>query len=144
MTPKSLLARLLKLPVLGKRRVVPAAHAQAPDLNVSTPAIRALVASMEGRHAALAPYYASGAVGLTDDGMVDVHDQNAIPLAERNTVRKLVADENGDRATLYAEIAKANGNPSWVADIRNTFARRWIDKAQGGWWVRQGGAWKQK
>lgn len=124
--------------------VVPAAHAQAPDLNVSTPAIRALVASMEGRHAALAPFYASGAVGLTDDGMVEVHDQAAIPLAERNNVRKLVADENGDRASLYAEIAKANNNPSWAADIRNTFARRWIDKAQPGWWVKQGGAWKQK
>jgi uncharacterized protein YdbL (DUF1318 family) len=124
--------------------LVPAAHAQAPDLNVSTPAIRALVSSMESRHAALAPFYASGAVGPTDDGMVDVRDQNAIPLAERNNVRKLVADENADRASLYAEIAKANGNPGWVADIRNTFARRWIDKAQPGWWYREGGTWKQK
>lgn len=124
--------------------VVPPARAQAPDLNVSTPAIRALVESMEGRHAALAPHYASGAVGLTDDGMLDVRDQNAIPLAERNTVRKLVADENADRGSLYAEIAKANGNPGWVADIRNTFARRWIDKAQPGWWYKDGGTWKQK
>jgi uncharacterized protein YdbL (DUF1318 family) len=124
--------------------LVPAAHAQAPDLNVSTPAIRALVASMESRHAALAPFYASGAIGPADDGMVEVRDQNAIPLAERNTVRKLVADENADRANLYAEIAKANDNPGWVADIRNTFARRWIDKAQPGWWYREGGTWKQK
>ncbi len=124
--------------------VVPAAHAQAPDLNVSTPAIRALVASMEGRHAALAPHYASGAVGLTDDGMLEVRDQNAIPLAQRNEVRKLVADENSDRGNLYAEIAKANGNPGWAVDIRNTFARRWIEKAQPGWWYKQGGAWKQK
>jgi uncharacterized protein YdbL (DUF1318 family) len=124
--------------------VVPAAHAQAPDLNVSTPAIRALVASMEGRHAALAPHYASGAVGLTADGLLEVRDQNAIPLPERNTVRKLVADENADRGSLYAEIAKANGNPGWEADIRNTFARRWIEKAQPGWWYRDGGAWKQK
>ena len=124
--------------------LVPAAHAQQPDLNVSTPAIRALVASMEARHAALAPLYAAGAIGPTDDGMIDVRDQNAIPLAERNNVRKLVADENADRANLYAEIAKANGNPGWVADIRNTFARRWIDKAQPGWWYREGGTWKQK
>ncbi len=124
--------------------LVPAAHAQAPDLNVSTPAIRALVASMESRHAALAPFYASGAIGPVDDGMIEVRDQNAIPLAERNNVRKLVADENADRANLYAEIAKANDNPGWVADIRNTFARRWIDKAQPGWWVKEGGSWKQK
>ncbi len=124
--------------------VVTPAHAQAPDLNVSTPAIRALVSSMEARHASLVPHYASGAVGLTDDGMLEVRDQNAIPLAARNNVRKLVADENADRASLYAEIAKANNNPGWVTDIRNTFARRWIDKAQPGWWYKDGGSWKQK
>jgi uncharacterized protein YdbL (DUF1318 family) len=124
--------------------LVPAAHAQAADLNVSTPAIRALVSSMEARNAQLSKYYASGAVGPTADGMVDVRDQNAIPLAERNAVKKLVADENADRASLYEEIAKANGNPSWVADIRNTFGRRWIDKAQPGWWYRDAGGWKQK
>jgi uncharacterized protein YdbL (DUF1318 family) len=124
--------------------LVPPAHAQAPDLNVSTPAIRALVSSMESRHAALAPFYASGAIGPTDDGMVEVRDQNAIPLAERSNVRKLVADENADRANLYAEIAKANGNPGWTADIRNTFARRWIERAQPGWWYREGGTWRQK
>ena len=124
--------------------LVPAAHAQQPDLNVSTPAIQQLVASMEARHATLAPHYASGAVGPTDDGVLEVRDQNSIPLAERNAVRKLVADENADRTALYAEIARANGNPAWTADIRNTFARRWIDKAQPGWWVKDGGSWTQK
>lgn len=124
--------------------IVPPAHAQAADLNVSTPAIRALVSSMEGRNAQLAQYYASGAVGPTSDGMVEVRDQNAIPLAERNAVKKLVADENADRASLYEEIAKANGNPGWVVDIRNTFGRRWIDKAQPGWWIKDGSAWKKK
>lgn len=124
--------------------LVPAAHAQAADLNVSTPAIRALVSSMEARNGQLSQYYASGAVGPTSDGMVEIRDQNAIPLAERNAVKKLVADENADRASLYEEIAKANGNPSWVADIRNTFGRRWIDKAQSGWWYKGSGGWKQK
>ncbi|MCZ8131238.1 MAG: YdbL family protein [Steroidobacteraceae bacterium] len=124
--------------------LVPAAHAQQPDLNVSTPAIRQLVASMEARHSVLAPHYASGAVGPTDDGVLEVRDQNSIPLAERTAVRKLVADENADRTALYAEIAQANGNPGWAADIRRTFARRWIDKAQPGWWVKEDGGWKRK
>jgi uncharacterized protein YdbL (DUF1318 family) len=124
--------------------LVPPAHAQAADLNVSTPAIRALVSAMEGRNGQLSQYYTSGAVGPTADGMVEVRDQNAIPLAERNAVRKLVADENADRLSLYTEIANANGNPSWVADIRNTFGRRWIDKAQAGWWYKDSGGWKQK
>src|SRR5882672_4589361 len=123
--------------------VIPAAQAQV-DLDVSTPEISAITASMESRHAQLAKYYGSGAVGLTEDGLVEVRDQNAIPLPERNTVRQLVADENRDRGALYAQIAKANGHPEWEADIRKTFATRWIAKAQGGWYYKQGGSWKQK
>jgi uncharacterized protein YdbL (DUF1318 family) len=123
--------------------VIPAAHAQA-DLDVATPEIRAITASMEGRHGSLAPYYASGAIGLTADGMVEVRDQNAIPLPERNQARQLVAEENKDRAALYAAIAKANAHPEWEADIRETFAKRWIAKAQSGWWYKDAGGWKQK
>lgn len=125
--------------------LVPVAHAQSgADLNVSTPAIRALIAAMEARHASLEKYYASGAVGLTDDGMIAVRDFNLVPLPERNAVRKLVDDENADRTTLYGEIAQANGHAEWAADIRNTFAEKWTAKAKAGWYVRQGGAWKQR
>ena len=123
--------------------VIPAAHAQV-DLDVSTPEIRAITASMESRHAQLSKYYSSGAVGLTEDGLVEVRDQNAIPLPERNAVRQLVADENRDRSALYTQIAKANAHPEWEKDIRETFAKRWIAKAQGGWYYKAGGAWKQK
>jgi uncharacterized protein len=123
--------------------VIPAAHAQV-DLDVSTPEIRAITASMEARHAQLAKYYSSGAVGFTSDGLVEVRDQNAIPLPERNGVRQLVADENRDRSALYTQIAKANSHPEWEKDIRETFAKRWIAKAQSGWYYKDGGAWKQK
>jgi uncharacterized protein YdbL (DUF1318 family) len=123
--------------------VIPAAHAQA-DLDIATPEIRAITASMEGRHGSLSKYYGSGAVGFTADGMVEVRDQNAIPLPERNQARQLVADENKDRAALYAAKAKANGHPEWEAEIRETFAKRWIAKAQGGWWYKDAGGWKQK
>ncbi len=123
--------------------VIPAAHAQA-DLDIATPEIRAITASMESRHGSLVKYYASGAIGLTADGMVEVRDQNAIPLPERNAARQLVADENKDRAALYAAIAKANGHPEWETDIRETFAKRWIAKAQSGWYYKDAGGWKQK
>lgn len=123
---------------------VPPAHAGA-DLSVNTPAIRQLQASMEGRHKQLAPYYDSGAVGMTDDGQIKIRDQKQIPLADRNKVKSLVAKENRDRAALYAEIAKANGHPEWEAEIRQTFARRWVANAPGGWWYQDsGGSWKQK
>jgi uncharacterized protein len=153
--PKSDDKTSLLLPVGGVQRllfaaagavldvVIPAAQAQV-DLDVSTPEIRAITASMESRHAQLAKYYGSGAVGFTSDGLVEVRDQNAIPLPERNAVRQLVADENRDRSALYTQIAKANAHPEWEKDIRETFAKRWIAKAQSGWYYKDGGAWKQK
>lgn len=124
--------------------VIPAANAQA-DLNVSTPAVRKLTASMEARHGQLSQYYDSGAVGLTAGGLVELRDANAVPLAERNAVRNLVADENGDRSALYREIAAANSHPEWESDIRKTFAERWIAKARSGWWYQDAaGRWVQK
>jgi uncharacterized protein YdbL (DUF1318 family) len=115
------------------------------NLEINTPAIAQVKSAMAARHAQLAPHYASGALGLAGDGTVQVRDANAIPLASRGAVQSAVAAENADRATLYREIAKANGNPAWEADIRATFAQRWIDKAQPGWWVQNPqGAWVKK
>jgi uncharacterized protein YdbL (DUF1318 family) len=125
--------------------VVPVAAAAEPNIDISSPAVQQIKASMESRHGSLAPHYNSGAVGLTQDGMIAVRDANAIPLAERNTVKKLVADENADRQALYREIAVANGHPEWEGDIRKTFAQRWIAKAQSGWYYQDGsGSWVQK
>jgi uncharacterized protein YdbL (DUF1318 family) len=120
------------------------AWAQA-NLEVNTPAIAALQSSMQRRHAELAPFYANGAVGLTRDGFVALHDANAVPLAQRQQINGLIAAENQDRGALYREIARANGKPEWENDIRTTFAQRWIDKAQGGWYYQNNtGAWTRK
>ena len=118
--------------------LIPAAYAQAnANLDVSSPQIRAVTASMQQRFGDLRKYFESGALGLTPDGQVTVRDQNAIPLTERPIVTRLVAEDNRDRATLYAEIAKANGHPEWEQDIRRTFARRWVERgAQPGWYYR--------
>lgn len=117
----------------------------AADLEVNTPAISALKSSMQARHNRLSAYYSSGAVGQSRDGNVAVRDASLVPLAERQSVNGLVAEENRDRAALYREIARANGHPEWEAEVRSTFAQRWIDKAAGGWWVQNaGGAWVKK
>jgi uncharacterized protein YdbL (DUF1318 family) len=124
--------------------VIPAAHAQA-DIDISSPAIRALTASMKGRAGQLDPFFDSGAIGLTADGLVEIRDANAVALADRNKLRKLVADDNADRNSLYREIASANGHPEWEADIRSTFAERWIAKAGAGWYHKsKSGDWKKK
>jgi hypothetical protein len=115
------------------------------NLEINTPAVAALKSAMQQRHGQLAPYYGSGAVGLTGDGRIELRDANAVPLAQRQAVSALVSAENGDRAALYREIARANGHPEWEADVRNTFAQRWIEKAQPGWYVQgAGGAWARK
>lgn len=127
--------------------LVPAAQAQgSPNLDVSDPQIRAVTASMQQRFGDLKRYFDAGVIGLTADGQVAVRDQNAIALAERAVVARLVSEDNRDRATLYAELAKANKHPEWEPDIRRTFARRWVERgAQPGWYYQDaGGKWVQK
>ncbi|CAH1906168.1 conserved exported hypothetical protein [Candidatus Nitrotoga sp. HW29] len=120
-----------------------AASAQV-NIEINTPGVATLKQSMQARHAQLAEFYASGAVGLTADGMIALRDANAVPMAGRQKVNGLVAAENQDRKALYAEIARANAHPEWEGDIRNTFAQRWIQHAQAGWWVQNGGSWTKK
>jgi len=115
------------------------------NIDIDTPAIAALQRSLQARHAQLVPHYASGAVGLSRDGMIAVRDASAVPLAQRAAVNGLVADENRDRAALYREIARANGHPEWEGEIRATFAQRWILKAPAGWYVQNAaGEWVRK
>lgn len=125
-------------------QLVPAVHAQQANLDISSPAIGKLEASMRARHKQLLPYYNSGAVGLTSNGLVAVRDAKAVPLSERKSVNQLVADENRDREALYREIAVANGHPEWQSQIQETFARRWIDRAQSGWYYQTNGGWRAK
>lgn len=126
--------------------MVPAANAQgAETLDVSSPAITRITQSMAARWGDLEKFFASGAIGLTNNGNVEVRDLNAVALPDRATVKRLVSEDNADRAQLYAEMAKANNHPEWEADIRKSFARRWVAKAKAGWYYQDdSGAWKQK
>jgi uncharacterized protein YdbL (DUF1318 family) len=125
--------------------LVPPAQAAQADINIDTAAIRAIRASMERRQSSLAPFYRSGAVGFDNQGSVSIRDLGAVPLAQRNQVKKLVEDENADRAKLYREIASANGHPEWEGDVRATFAKVWVQEALSGYWVQDArGSWGQR
>lgn len=127
--------------------VIPRAHAQdSANIDVSSPEIRAITAAMQTRFGELEQFFATGVVGLTADGLVEVRDANAASLADRVRVRQLVADDNRDRNALYAEIARANDRPEWEADIRRIFAKRWVERgAKPGWFYKDAsGNWMQR
>ncbi len=125
---------------------VGSAYAQAaPDITINTPTIRAIQSSMEQRfNGVLRAGFDAGALGFTSDGLVTVRDASKLPLKDRVAINSAVADDNRDRKALYREVAVANGHPEWEGQIRDVFARQWVDSARGGWWYQSGGAWKQK
>ena len=120
------------------------AHAQAPDINIQTPAINRLKSAMAARHQQLSQGYANGAIGMAATGLLVLRDAKSVPLQQRNQIKQLVVQENKDRNTLYKEIAKANGHPEWEQEIRAIFAQRWVGNAPSGWWFESGGAWTRK
>lgn len=125
--------------------ISPAMAQSQPDFHIQTPAIQAIQARMEQRFdSQLRPFFDSGALGFTEDGLVVVRDAAALPLKDRVPVNSAVADENRDRKAVYREIAVANGHAEWEGQIRSVFAKQWISSAKSGWWYQQGGAWKQK
>lgn len=127
--------------------VVPAAQAQeAANLDISSPEIRAITASMTARFGQLQKFFDAGALGMTQTGLIELRDASTVSLPERALITRLVSEDNKDRETLYTEIAKANGHPEWAGDIRKIFARRWVERgARTGWYYQNaGGAWVQK
>lgn len=127
------------------RFLISDAEAQAPvDFDKPSPEKQALENSLAARFQSLRPWFDSGAIGLTDAGLIDFRDRNLVPLKDRNNVVQLVAAQNNDWNALYTEIARLNNHPEWQDSIRQTFAERWIAKANKGWYYREGGTWKQK
>jgi uncharacterized protein YdbL (DUF1318 family) len=116
----------------------------AANVDVNTPGVQAIVKNIQTRHAQLFVYLDSAAIGLSIDGLVELHDPGAVPIVARQKVNALIVAENNDRDALYAEIANANGHPEWKAEISNIFARRWIQHAHRGWWVMSNNGWIQK
>ncbi len=132
----------LRFPQLGPTE----AYAATVDLNVSTPAIRSLKASMAARYPQLQPMYSKGAIGETNTGYVAIRDTGALSLKERADVNRLVEQENADRRALYTEIIKANNlDMGTLSEVQRLFANSWRDKSSPGWWVQQdNGQWVKK
>jgi uncharacterized protein YdbL (DUF1318 family) len=127
----------------------PVAHAQskaAADLEINTPAITALREGLRQRHREqLRDHYLSGAIGLTQDGLIAMRDASTVPLAQRQQLAALIAADNQDRQALYREVARANQHPEWESEIRATFGKRWIERIPAGWYYQDpNGVWIRK
>jgi uncharacterized protein YdbL (DUF1318 family) len=122
------------------------AYAQEADINVTTPAIRALKDSIQKRAASIKPYLEKGNAGISNDGLLVIRSTGGLSLKEKASLSRLIDSENKDREALYVEIAKANNfSPDRVPDIKKLFAKSWIKKARKGWWVQGAdGKWSQK
>ena len=137
--------QLLRLTLLLFFVMASQASFASANIEIDTPGINQIEKSMQQRYSRLVPFYTSGAVGFTQNGLIAIHDANVVPLAERQIVNSLVAAENQDRNALYLEIARANNNLAWEKEIRLTFGKRWIKLAKTGWWYQAAnGIWVKK
>jgi uncharacterized protein YdbL (DUF1318 family) len=127
-------------------RLLGVAHAQEADINVSNPAIRALKDSIKRRSDAIKPYMDRGNVGIAQDGLLVLRNNDGLSLKERAEVKQLLDAENREREALYAEIANANNIPREnIPKIKSIFARSWVEQARPGWWIQDSqGNWKKK
>jgi len=116
------------------------------ETEVSTPRIRAIKESIKQRFDKLVPSFDAARIGETKDGDLEVLNEDGLSLQDKSVLRKLVKDENQDRADLYAEVAMAlNIDAGQIARIRQIFAEQWIGKAHPGWMVQKAdGIWIKK
>jgi uncharacterized protein YdbL (DUF1318 family) len=116
------------------------------DINVSTPAIRSLQASMASRFPQLQPFYARNIIGEGSNGLVAVFDTAALPLKDRAEVTRLADQENRDRQALYAEIVRANNlDMGRIGEVQRLFANSWRGKSSPGWMIQlDSGQWVKK
>jgi uncharacterized protein YdbL (DUF1318 family) len=121
------------------------AHAQI-NIEVSTPAIRALKDSMRERFPQLKPFYDKGSIGENNVGLLENRDISSLNLKEKADLNRLVDLENKERKSLYTEIMKANKfGPEVLPQIQKIFANSWREKSQSGWWIQKdSGEWEKK
>ena len=125
---------------------VSVAVAAEMDLQISTPAIKAVRESLKARYPQLRPYFDSGVLGNTNDGLIGIRDASSLNMRDRANLNGLVDQQNRDLKTLYQEIATANHlGADGVPRLQKIFADRWRANAKPGRWVQNdAGAWMQK
>lgn len=119
--------------------------AQAPDLRVESPLTVELRESMKNQFRQLRPWVENGALGFKMDGTIVVRDPSVVPLSERQALTILLNANARDKAALYREIARLNGQPQLEQEVAASTASRMRDRMPAGWWIQDdNGNWAQK
>lgn len=121
------------------------AWAEEP-FKVAGPRVAALRERLAKRLDEMLVHKRAGVIGEDNVGLLIIKDQSAVKPMLLPKVKKLVAEENTDRAELYAEIARLNGlKPAAMKDLGRTFGHSFQSESPAGTWVQSdGGDWKQK
>jgi uncharacterized protein len=118
----------------------------------SMPEVLKAYDEMSARLPKLTQLFASGGVGLTNQGLITVRDKTKVTAQDES----LIASENQSRKTVVMSMAKAilklNKQKESKAALdqvmgkaATTFADTRREAAQSGWWVQlQNGKWVQK
>ena len=108
-------------------RVLWTSYAWAQDVkDVSNPTIRALKQKMKARYNQMKPFYQKGILKEGNNGYVSIGDTKGLGLKEKRDLNNLVNAENGDRKTLYTEVAKAlKIDSSQINKVAEIFAKEW-------------------
>jgi uncharacterized protein YdbL (DUF1318 family) len=117
------------------------------DIEISTPSIRALRASLAKRFKSLGRFYRLGALGENNRGYLEIRDLSGLSVKEKAGLRRLVNAENHDRKALYKEILKANNlDMQFLDEVEKLFANSWRSKnlVPGTWIQGDDGAWVRK
>ena len=114
--------------------------------SVSNANIKALKDQIAANHNKLLPFYNSGHLGITNNGLLEIRSTDNLPLPDVANLRRLTAADNQARDRLYKEVAQAlNLQPEQVPKVQRIFADQWRGKAQGGWWIQSNnGKWTRK
>jgi len=131
--------------VLASFSLVPAAYAQE-EQTVSTPKIRALKQSLKDKEPLLRPFFDKGNIGEGNDGFIQIRSEGELSLKDKADLRRLTKDVNGERESLYSEVAAALSiEKNQIPRIQKIFAKSWIENSRPGWWIqKEDGEWIKK
>lgn len=106
------------------------------NIEVSTPAIRALKESLKSRFPQLKLFFDGGVIGENNNGYIELRDASGLNLKQKADVNRLIEQENKDREALYIEILRANKfGKELMPDIQKIFANSWRDNSRPNWWI---------